>query len=520
MTFKSKNTTGPVVIVCKDVSFAFPFGIAYLAGYLRQKGEDVRVLFRPDNPGYYKSFIQEIIALKPLIVGFGSLYPDLYAVVKLTKILDEEGRSFPVVIGGQMVSPTPEFAVKVTGADYGVIGEGEIILYELVTALRERRDPSDVKGLVIRDGEEIQSTGLGAFINDLSQLPPIPYDLFPSEKWLNIGKFYARYAQPHWHYDDRVISIHGGRGCPYRCNFCYHHSKARYRSISDMMAEADELLVRYNANVLYFGDDLVLSSPKRARELTESLKKLSRPVEYSVSCRFDILSRIDDELLREMRETGCRIMGLGIESGSQRILDIMNKNITVEQILSGLRRLKDVGILPTVSIMVGQVSETLEDVGKSKSLMIETVRYDKRIQYAFTITTPFPGSDLYNTAFKKGILKNHFDFYKRFSPATQMTGLSVNLSDMSDADVIKMRNELELIFIREITKLRGKGVMKVEATRNFLAHQESFFFEIFFMRLPKSLRLIMVKPYGWLFDLAQTFLDKLRLKMLGISKVH
>jgi len=513
----SQNTSGPIVLVSKDIAYAFPFGIAYLAGYLRQKGEDVRVLFRPDNPAHYRDFVRRVVALKPLLVGFGSLYPDLYEVRELVRILYEERRSFPVVIGGQMVSPTPEFAVEITGADYGAIGEGEIIFYELVNALRERRDPSDVKGLAIRDGKLVKLTGPGEFIDDLSKLPPVPYDLFPAEKWLPIGRYYVGMAQPHWRYNDRVISIHGGRGCPYKCNFCYHHSKDRYRSISEMVAEADELLHRYDANMLYFGDDLVLSGPRRARELTESLAKLKRPIEYSVSCRFDILSRIDDDLLREMRQAGCRIMGLGVESGSQRILDIMHKRITVDQIVSGLRRLKDVGILPTVSIMVGQLSETVEDVEKSMALIIESVRYDKNIQYAFTITTPFPGSELYDIAFQKGILKDHKDFFERFDPRRQMFKVSVNLSNMSDTEVEAIRTKLDMTFRREKEKAICRKVVMVETSRRRLARIDGEFRKKIFSRLPdEGVVRNFLRLYEWLYDKAQSLLDKWRLRLLGI----
>ena len=455
------------------------------------------------------------------MVGFGSLYPDLYAIREIVKILDEVGRSFPIAVGGQMVSPTPEFAVEITGADYGVIGEGEVILYELVRALRERRDPSDVKGLAIRDGQIVKLTGPGEYIHDLSKLPPIPYDLFPTEKWLHIGRHYVGMAQPHWRYKDRVISIHGGRGCPYDCNFCYHHSKARYRSISEMIAEADELLDRYDANMLYFGDDLVLAGPRRASELTESLAKLKRPIEYSVSCRFDVLSRIDDGLLREMKRTGCRIMGLGIESGSQRILDIMHKRITVDQIVTGLRRLKEVGILPTVSIMVGQLSETVEDVEESMALMIESVRYDKNIQYAFTITTPFPGTELYDIALQKGLLKGHHDFYKRYDPTRELSTVTVNLSNMSDAEVYAMQKKLEMTYRREKGKAIGRKIVMVELSRRILGWLDIGFRKKIRSRLPnKGIIRILLRVYGWLYDRAQILLDKLRLQLLGIPTVR
>lgn len=204
--FADNALKGPVVLVSRDIEYTFPFSYAYLAGYLRKSGEDVRILFRPSS-GNYDELIKQIIDMNPVLVGFGSLYPELRLISDLIKMLNQAGRSFPIVIGGQMVSPTPEFAVKVTGADFGVIGEGEITLFKLVRALRERKNPSSIGGLAIRDGEGVILTGPGEFIEDLSELPPVPYDLFPENKWLPIGRYYTDKAQPHWRFGDRVIPI-------------------------------------------------------------------------------------------------------------------------------------------------------------------------------------------------------------------------------------------------------------------------------------------------------------------------
>jgi len=515
---QSKNISGPVVLISKDIIYTFPFGYAYLAGYLRQQSEAVKMLFRPRKRTGFKEFVRQIIELKPLIVGFGTLYPDLYDVKELINLLNQTGRDFPIVIGGQMVTPTPEFAIKITGADYGVIGEGEIILYQLVKTLREQKSTSRVKGLIIRDGDQVILTGAGQYIEDLSKLPPIPYDLFPKEKWLNIGQFYIDYSQPHWRYNDRVVFLHGGRGCPFNCNFCYHSSRPRYRAITDIMADAKELIERYNANMLYFGDDLTIASPARARELTEAIKKLNRPVEYSVSARFDILERIDDELLREMKRTGCRIMGPGVESGSQRILDIMHKRITVEQIITGLQRLKDVGILPTAAIMVGQLNETMEDVKASMDIMLKTLRNDKNINYAFAITTPFPGSELYSIAKTKGIIKNDFDFYKRFNPDKELGAVSVNLSSMTDQQVETMRNQLEKTYKQEKKKLIGKKVIVTEILRHQVFRVYNKLNKLVLNKLPDNKTTMPIKKFletmhNWL----QLFLDNIRLYFLGVK---
>jgi radical SAM superfamily enzyme YgiQ (UPF0313 family) len=511
----------PVILVCPEISYAFPFSFGYLAGYLKQAGEEVRILFRPPFPGQYKQLVKQILDLNPILVGFGSLYPDLRPTRELIDMLDQAKRRFPIVIGGQMVSPIPEFALQITGADFGVIGEGEIILHDLVVALRENKELHNVRGLAIREQDKVVLTGPGPFIKDLSKLPPIPYELFPQEKFVPIGRFYTSRGDAHWHYNDRVVSIHGGRGCPYRCNFCYHHSQMRYRAISDMIREAEDLIPRYDANVLYFGDDLVFATPERAREMTDSLRQLTRQlnrqVGYSVQTRFDVLEQIDDDLLHEMKKTGCRVVGLGIESGSQRILDIMNKRITVDQIKRGLVRLKQVGIVPTVTIMVGQLSETGEDVKASIALMRESVRNDKNIQYGFTITTPYPGSPLYALALEKGYLQDHQDFYDRCGTRGGFGNLTVNFSEMSDEEVVTLRGRLWQIYLEEKERALGWKAWTVESARGFLERWDRRLNNRIFSKFPSHvLTETVVSVYKKTYDSMQMVLDAWRLHLRGI----
>lgn len=446
---------GPVVLVSRDIAFTFPLSYAYLSGYLKAKNIKVVILFRNTSQD---ELIKKIMKHKPILVGFGNLYPELEEIKKIIYKLNQAGRDFPIVIGGQMFSPIPEFALKLTGADFGVIGEGEIILHQLVKALQNNSDLSRIGGLVIRDKEKVTINEGGEYIEDLSKLPKIPYELFDTSKWLQIGRWYTQYRpeQPQWRFNDKVINVHGGRGCPFKCNFCYHHNKPRYRDIDDMMDEAEKALEKFNANMLYFSDDLVIATPQRVRELIARVKKLNRPISYSVSTRFDILERLDDNLLKELKETGCRIIGLGIESGSDRILKIIGKNITAKQILIGLRKLKKAGILPTVTIMVGQYTETRADVMKSFELMKKSVKENPSIAYGFSITTPFPGSILYNLIKANKLVKDDEDFYNRYSAGRVGDwNQVVNLSRMSDDEVIKLRNELEESYEKEKMKAYG-----------------------------------------------------------------
>ena len=515
---------GPVVLVSRKIEFTFPLSYAYLAGYLRERGEDVRILFRPAR-WQLPAFVRQIMDMDPVLVGFGSLYPELTEIGEIIRLLDDAGRRFPIVVGGQMVTPIPEFAVEFTGADYGVLGEGEITLYRLVTALREGKDPTTISGMAIRCAEGFVSTGPGEYIEDLSSLPPIPYDLFPQEEWLPIGRWYARHnPHPHWRFADRVINVHGGRGCPFRCNFCYHHSRARFRPMNVAMAEAAEALERFDGNMLYFSDETALPSPRRVRQMLQEIRALPRRVEYSVSSRFDILDRIDDDLLMEMRETGCRIMGLGIESGSDRILKVIGKRFTAETIRTGLERLRNVGILPTVSIMVGQYTETVEDVEASIALMRESVRSNRNIQYAFTVATPFPGSELYELIFQKGYLRDEREFYDLYSQSRADFQYVVNLSGMKDVELMSMYHKIQAAYREEKARAIGPVIPAVEHVMRRVAGGHSLLDRKVFSRLrtspvlsERSWLCALDELQEWLYVFIQTRLDRLRLRLRGFS---
>ena len=519
----SNFRNGPVVLISRKIEFTFPLAYAYLAGYLREMGEDVRILFRPPS-SQFDTLVKQIMDMNPVLVGFGSLYPELPEVGKLIRMLDDAGRQFPIAIGGQMVTPTPKFAVEITGADFGVLGEGEITLYRLVKALRNGKDPATVKGLVVRLGNDFTLTGQGEFIEDLSRLPRIPYDLFPLNEWLCIGRWYAgNRPQPQWRFNDRVINIHGGRGCPFNCNFCYHHSKPRYRPMDMAMAEAAEALERFDGNMLYFSDETALPSPVRVRQMLKEIGKLPRRIEYSVSSRFDILDRIDDDLLMEMREKGCRIMGMGIESGSDRILEIIGKNYSAETVRTGLERLKKVGILPTVSIMVGQYTETAEDVEASIALMRESVRSNANIQYAFTITTPFPGSELYNLIFQKGYLHDDKEFYDRYFRSKGEWKSVVNLSNMSDEELTAMYNKIQNVYREEKSRANKSAVTKIEFLMRGMGTVHRRLDNKIFPWLRRSSVLrrsgyvdVLDKFYQWLYDFIIMRLDNIRLRLRGI----
>lgn len=515
------NPDGPIVIISKKIEYTFPFGYGYIAGYLKEKGENVIVEFRPDSQLHYPAFIDRIVRThRPMLIGFGSIYPDLYHTKTLISELKKIDNNIPAVVGGQMVSPTPDFALAITGADFGVISEGEIIFHQLIQTIRRHLDPATVKGIVLRTSAgRIFNTGPGEYIEDMAELPPVPYELFPEEQWLYISKFYTSYADtflaPMYRYRDRIVAIHGGRGCPYTCNFCYHHNVARYRPLEDMFREAEILVKRYDANMIEFNDDLVVATVKRAEEMISRMhnlrEKTGRNIEFSLSSRFNIIAKMSDQLLRDLKAAGCRIIGIGLESGSQAVLDRMNKKITVKQIETGLRRLRDANIIPIVAFMVGQIDETHEEVQESIDLLRRLTRDNPYFVSQFTIATPYPGSKLYDVCFERDLLKSHEDFFNLYDPYVELGGVTVNLSKMSDAEVLFYRNEMEKIHMEGKKLAADRQFLKIETRRARLKRIENYICLGINRATPSiSLSRRMTNIINHIFDLIQIHLDKKR----------
>lgn len=460
------NRSGPVVLVSAPIAYTFPTSYAYLCGQLVADGERPVMLFRDRG---VDALVRDLMAARPLLVGLGSLYVELEEVRDIITALNAAGRDFPVVIGGHMVSPTPEFAVRQTGADYGVIGEGELILSALVKKLRAGEDPAGLPGLCVRheDGSVI-SNGPGP-LPDLRHLPEVPYDLFPTTQWLNIGDWYAKHY-PHqklWKAGDRVINLHAARGCPHRCNFCFHASRYRVRPIDEVLAQAQELLRRFDANMLYWSDDTAVAAPTRAEQIVTGIRRLDRPVSYSVSATFDALARLDDYLLRELARTGCRIMGLGAESGSDRILQVISPGSpSAQQMRHDLRRLRDAGIYATATMQFGQYTETMDDVEATIAFVKGAVEDAPEAQWNFTITTPFPGSPLYQMLVRDGRITSIEDFHERYHHGTDGARVGwcrqvVNFSCLTDAEVVASYERARRVYTETKARVLGRSTAEV-----------------------------------------------------------
>jgi anaerobic magnesium-protoporphyrin IX monomethyl ester cyclase len=380
-------------------------GPAYLAAVARQEGYEVDICSQ-DVYHFCNEYLADLIKKnKYNLVGIGFLAARYYTVKKICQdirsALDEHGGK--IILGGHGPTPIAEFVLKDTGADIVALGEAEATLLKLLEALSRSSDLSKVDGIAYRVNEEVFLNPRSHELYDINKLPLPARDLFPMDVY-SAAQGYAGVDT------GRSATMLTSRGCPYSCNFCYRMEKGiRLRSLESVMEEIKQLQRDFSIDTIYFDDELMMSSQNRMQEFCELVLKLEKPLRWNCNGRVNI---VNSKLLKIMKRAGCFFINYGLESVDQKVLDTMDKKITVEQILSAARATRDSGIGSGLNIIFGHINDTVDNLWKGAEVIRKYNTYDQ----CRTIrpVTPYPGSGLYNFAIKTGKLKGPADFFEKF----------------------------------------------------------------------------------------------------------
>ncbi len=270
------------------------------------------------------------------------------------------------------------------GAEMVILGEGEMGLQELVGKFeRGEEDWENVKGIAYQNGqEEAVKTLKRPVIRDLDSLPAPAWDL------INIAPYQQSWSQ-HGYFS---INMATTRGCPYKCNWCAKPIYGnRYNSHSPA-GKADELayLVReFGAEHVWFCDDIFGLKPGWVQEFADEIEKRGLKVRFKIQSRADLL--LKDDTIEALSRAGCEEVWLGAESGSQKILDAMDKGITVEQIAESRRKLKKHGVRTAFFLQFGYLGETREDIDATFDMLARTLPDDIGVSVSY----PLPGTKFY-----------------------------------------------------------------------------------------------------------------------------
>ncbi len=379
-----------------------PLGILYVGTYLRNNSQHQVLALdaQVENLDYDDNFKQKIREVNPDVVGITALTFTLIDVVKTAKLIKEVAKELNkkifIVLGGPHPTIYPQETAGLTDVDYAIVGEGEEPFLQLVEALANQTDLSGIKGLVYQKDGRVFQNEQDKFIEDLDILP------IPDRTLLPIKKYNSILGGSHV-----VTTMFTSRGCPFQCAFCDRpHLGKRFRARSaQKVVDEMEQCIKLGIEEILVYDDTFTVNRERVLAICDEIKKRNLKIDWDIRARVDT---VDEEVLRRLREAGCQRIHFGVEAGTDRILKVLNKGITIEQVKRAFAWCHKLGIETLAYFMIGAPSETEEEIEAS-------IKLAKELRPNFvhtTILTPYPATALYHRALAEGVIKE--DYWREF----------------------------------------------------------------------------------------------------------
>jgi len=393
-------------------AIAPPFSVLTAAAPLNKLGYKIKIIDqRIDND--WQNTLQKALNTNPIAIGISSMTGvQLGNAIECAKFIKSIS-DIPIIWGGVHVSLLPYQSIKERYVDFVIVGEGEETLKDLVIALEKEKELREVKGILFEKDGKIIKTQEREFI-DMETLDPTPWELVNVDDYILNGIVLKDCK--------RELDIgETSRGCPFGCHFCYssvfHKRKWRPMSVEKTFEKIKNDVERFNLDGVWIRDDNYFVDLNRVKEVCNLMLKESLDIKwYSSGMRIDIFNRIDDNLLNLLKKTNCESFRFGVESGSNRVLKLINKNITKEDVYRANKRAMEFGISPYYSFMIGFPTETKQEIFETVDMMQQLKEQNSNAKmHVVNIYTPYPGTELFEVALKQGLkVPTKMDGWKDF----------------------------------------------------------------------------------------------------------
>lgn len=416
-----------------------PLGLAFLAGALEAAGHEVEILDLVVFP-YSKEKLKQVLGrFDPHFVGFTAVTMNVENALSVLRDVKAVSPDILTVMGGPHVTFCAELTMRaVPEIDLVVLGEGEETIVELARVSQNPQGWSTVKGLVYRDGNEINPTASRPFLKNIDALAPPARHLIPLGRYRALGL---------------PVSMTTSRGCPFQCIFCVGRkmvgAKVRYR---DPLKVVDELayLNTLGFNQINIADDLFTAAPKHCLAVCDEIIARGLNVRWTSFARVDTVSL---EVLKRMKAAGCTAVSFGVETGNPEMLKRIKKGITLEQVTAAVKMCNDAGITPHASFILGLPGETRETID-------ETVAFGEKLKsmgvlHGFHLLAPFPGTEVRdnNQAYDLCIESHDWNDYHANRAIVSTRGAS---QEMLDEVVLGWEANFDL-WLDRLKKRRASG---------------------------------------------------------------
>lgn len=458
-----------------------PLGTLYAAALLRENGYNVSV-FDVMFAKHPDELIPEMDKAQPAVVviyddGFNYLTKMCLTNMREAAFrmiaLAKQRNCIVIMSGSDSTDHNEEYLAK--GADFILIGEGEITLSELILAL-EDDDPnlSVIPGIAYKKDQSIIKNQSRQVLRDLDSLPFPAYDLIDikpyKDSWIKNAGYFS-------------LNMTTTRGCPFKCNWCakpIYGNRYNVRSPQNVVEELKLLKQQYGFDHIWFCDDIFGLKPGWVKEFADILTREKVSLRFKIQARADLLQ--EEELVKALAVAGCDNAWIGAESGSQKILDAMDKGTNVQQITNATVLLKKYGIKPSFFIQFGYPGETKEDISMTINMINRLLPHEIGISVSY----PLPGTLFYEK------VKNQLQTKSNWSDSDEMA--------------LMFRNTYQPQFYKKLHSYVHKNYRKhiaFENIKKISAHP----FTLGRSNLRKALSAIYYIP--------ATFLDKIKLNKLG-----
>ena len=369
-----------------------PLGLAYIAATVKRDGHEVSIIDGPvlsTKQDYdFNSLKKDITDYQPDIVAVTATSPQIKNAIKVFNITKGINENIITMLGGPHISALPQDLLKLRNLDYGVYGEGEFVVAEIIKRLENKECLEGLSGLIWREGDSVKYLP-GEYINDLDILPFPARDLLPMKLYKPSPANYRRLP---------ATQIFTSRGCPHSCVFCHKPifgNKFRAHSVERVLDEIELLIKNFGIKDIQIFDDTFSMNKERAKGICTGIINRKLDIIWNCMTRIDT---VDHDLLKLMRKAGCYGIGYGVESGSERILKLIKKKISKDMVRKVFRWTRNEGIEIRAFFMIGFPTETKEDI-------LKTISFAKEINpdiAQFLVTTPYPGTELWHLCKKYG----------------------------------------------------------------------------------------------------------------------
>jgi len=426
-------------------------GLAYIAAVLQKNNHDVSII-DVDAEGLSKeSLANKLKSECPDIAGITVTVPTLSSSLNTANIVKESSPKTKVIFGGMYPSIMPKTCLNNEDVDFVVKGEGEETLVELLSILSQGKEPESVNGILFKTGDKITVNPDRELIKDLDALPFPERKLFKNTSYTYPDSLYAKTAP--------IIT---SRGCPGRCTYCNAQSifgtVFRARSAGNVVDEIVYLQKEFGIKEIHIWDDNFVTKKDRVFAIRDEIKKRGIKVKFAFpnGLRADFLSK---EVLIALKSMGTYSIAIGVESGSQKVLDMAKKGITLSRIEDAFSKAKQIGFETWAFFMFGLPGEDLETAQK-------TIDFAKKLDpdiAKFHILKPYPGTEAYQYMLDNDFLLTYdYDNYGIHTPPIHyLDGLT-----QKDLFNIQKRAYREFYFrpnkmLRQLLRIRSFNRLKL-----------------------------------------------------------